>query len=327
MSSAVPGFAFSGSSRWGRVLGLALFLGGCASKPSQESVAPESTPARPSAGPVSAVASADVDAAPAQPEEQGWADESPAPSGATAGPPPGPEIAAVCEKICVKVDSACNERSAKFCRASCRDYVGGADTCPTEIHAALSCQESADAFLLCTNIAAEACAPHYRRMQDCRDGRAAPVPWGSAAKMESKPEHPGFEERTFSELGLKQLVPLGLTVKSQDPFRAESTEGAGIFIVQSAPLEGAKLTNMVILRTASAFVGPVCEAKLRLHGRYEKFGVAHMRFDTVCKDGVEYHGMAHFWPDRAVFVAHRGVATAVPPEATLDAFLYGFDAP
>lgn len=258
--------------------------------------------------------------------EHSSADEDADVSSEPSLPNPAELVAAICERTCVRVDKECNQKAAKFCRATCRDYVEGTRKCPVEIHGALACQEDAESFRLCANIADEACTPLFRRMVECREGRVAARVWGDTSQPKSEDPAAGLVSYPVPGFNITQLMPEPVTVKSQDPLSAEAYEPGepGKFVIDAAPIEGKKLSAANELRTVTKYVGPACEAKLKLHGRFESFGAAHVRFDTVCKDGIEYHGVAHFYPDRVLFVAHVAKAADGLSDARRDAFLFGF---
>jgi hypothetical protein len=257
------------------------------------------------------------------------ADDSRSPAGrdaelAATEPKPADLIGLICEKTCQRVEKNCEKKQAKFCRASCRDYVSGAEHCPVEIHGALSCQQNAEDFQLCANISDEACVPLFRKMVDCRAGKTPPRVWGDMS-MEAKANHgKGLHPIKLSGYSMTQLMPEDTQVDAGPPLKAQKVDGAARFVIEAVPLEGKTISNASILRTVTKYVGNACQPKLRLHGRFESGHVVHTRFDTTCKDGTEYHGVAHFWPDRALMVAHIGPASVQLEEGPRDAYLFGF---
>jgi hypothetical protein len=298
--------------------------------PSQPATTADAQPG----GPTGASAASAGEAAPEGPElrgakaggaraESAGRDEGEADLAATE-PKPADLIGLVCEKTCQRVEKNCSAKEAKFCRASCRDYVSGAEHCPVEIHGALSCQQDAEDFRLCANISDEACVPLFRKMIDCRTGKVPPRVWGDMSR-EAKADHgKGLHPLKLSGYSMTQLMPEGTQVDAGPPFKANKSNGAGRFVIEAVPLEGKTLSSASMLRTVTKYVGVACQPKLRLHGRFESGHVVHSRFDTTCKDGTEYHGLAHFWPDRALMVAHVGPASAALEEGPRDAFLFGF---
>lgn len=253
--------------------------------------------------------------------------EADAPSDLPAPPPPTEIVSALCQDICSKVDQSCAERAAAFCRASCGDYVLSAEKCPTETHAALSCQLKADDFLLCSNIAAESCAPHYRDMKECRDGKVAARPWGQTLAVSSAEEVPsGFTRLLVSSAGFSIFAPVGARVESkEDGFSVQAELGDEKYVIESISRSNQKkLTASHILRTATEYVGRACEQKLHLHGRYETGEVAHIRFDTVCQDGLEIRGMLHFWQENIVAASQRRAAGSPKENPHLEPFLFSF---
>lgn len=249
-------------------------------------------------------------------------------------PPPGPKptevVGDVCEATCKKVESACSQRASEFCRASCRDYVGAAESCPVEVHAALSCQNDADDFLLCSNIAAESCANLYREMKRCRAGEVAPKVWGQTEEAVVKSDVPtGFERKAVPAHGFSIPMPKGAKLSAAEKnFEMSAQDASGItYVVKSLELGSTKKpTDVSILRTATQYVGNTCQPKLRLHGRFESQGVIHVRFDTVCEDGSVYHGVLHFWDGKSV-VATTKLPRELPAgekNENLEPFLFGF---
>lgn len=241
-------------------------------------------------------------------------------------PDPAKLVGEICERTCVRVDQECNPKAAKFCRASCKDYVNGTERCPVEIHGALACQENAESFRLCANIADEACTQLFLKMVECREGRVEPRVWGDTARPKAEDPAAGLVAFAVPGFNITQLMPEPVTVKSQSPLSAEAMEAGepGRFVIDEAPIEGKKLSAANELRTVTKYVGLACEPKLKLHGRFESFGAAHVRFDTVCKGGLEYHGVAHFYPERVLFVSHIAKAADGLSDARRDAFLFGF---
>lgn len=252
--------------------------------------------------------------------------ETPAPE-PPADPPPK-VVEGICAEGCKKVATACSERAASFCEASCRDYVSGADKCPAEIRDALTCQQNADDFLLCSNIAAESCAPLYKKMQDCRDGKVPPRAWEEVAQVVAKENIPvGFGRRGIESFGFSHFVPQGapLEAGAASAFKVQASDSAGfLYIVESVQGDGKpKQTDASILRTATKYVGRECEPKLRLHGRYDTQGVIHTRFDTVCADGTQIRGMLHFWEGLVVAASARSSTAQDNPH--LEPFLFSFE--
>ena len=302
-----------------------LLLTGCA--PSGASNAPAESPAPASDAPTS---KNDPHAAqpapePAASEGDEWADDEPIPS--VSAEDPGPQNAlSLCESICKKMDGACADRAADFCRASCGDYESAARKCPVEVEAALGCQTSADDFLLCSNIAAPSCAPLFKRMQDCRDGAMAPQARG--AQPTNEDETPaGFSLLAVPSLGVQQLLPSTARLgKSKEglALATASLDNVHYALIQ-LPDEPKTPTDKSILLTATTFVGNDCQPKLRLRGRFETQDTIHVRFDTVCKDGKQHHGMLHFMGAQVVVtVATSDAGVDAPPEDVLDAFLFSF---
>lgn len=241
---------------------------------------------------------------------------------------PSELVAELCRGICARVKKSCSGRAADFCNASCGDYVDGAEACPTEVHAALTCQTSADDFLLCSNIAAESCAPLYRTMSDCRDGRVAPIAWGQAIESGKKEDIPaGFARLFVKEAAFSVLAPVGATVTQSEgeKFKSVTTHDGFEYVVEAVSRDNKKpLDAKTLLRLTTEYVGNACQPKLRLHGRYETQGVVHTRFDTVCADGTEMRGMMHFWEENVVAAFTRRSPAGVA-NPNFEPFVFSFE--
>lgn len=297
----------------------------CASSPPPaEAPSKAPVPQQPSA----ASAAVGAPEEPAQPVADEWAEDGEAEALETSASDPGPENALqLCEAICHKMDTACTDRAADFCRASCGDYESAAHKCPVEVEAALGCQADADAVLLCSNIAAPICAPLYKRMQDCRAGTLAPQARNAGSEKE-EPLPSGFALLSVPGLELEQLLPEGarVTTDATGLVHARSTGPGGVeYALVQLPDEARSPTDKSILRTATAFVGNACQPKLRLRGRFETQGVIHVRLDTVCEDGKQHHGILHFFDGHVlVAVATSDPGVGAPADELLEAFLFSF---
>jgi hypothetical protein len=324
-------FGYVGSAMRGQTLG-GLLLGamagwglvncGGSSQPAAQADPPSGTSTGDQSAPghADAAAGQDQDIEKQESERSGDAEAERAAS----EPKPADLIGLICEKTCQRVEKNCQAKEAKFCRASCRDYVSGAEHCPVEIHGALSCQQNAEDFQLCANISDEACVPLFRKMVDCRTGKIPPRVWGDMS-MDAKANHgKGLGPVDLAGYSMTQLMPEGTKVDAGPPLKAQKSDGSARFVIDAVALEGKTISSASILRTVTKYVGNACQPKLKLHGRFESGNVVHTRFDTTCKDGTEYHGVAHFWPDRALMVAHIGPSSAALDEGRRDAFLFGF---
>lgn len=297
-----------------------LFLSSCAPSPAPPPAAPQPEPVatpqpQPEPTPEPALSDEKTEESPPLPTPVPEQDLAPE------------RVAAICETTCGKMDGACSSRAANFCRASCRDYVSAAQKCPVEVEDALSCQGEADDFLLCSNIAAESCAPLFRDMKNCRDGLSEPKTRSASDSEETEfPE--GFTRVRFDAEGFSLVAPTNTQATGAGlTFSAQGQDAQGIeYLAAALKTEGKKPDASRILRAATAYVGLACQPKLRLHGRYENHDVIHVRFDTVCEDGSAFHGMLHFWNNQGIATTTRHSAELASQEnPQLESFLFSFE--
>ncbi len=248
---------------------------------------------------------------------------------APAGPTPIQQVESVCEAICARTDKVCS-RMSRLCRASCEDYVQGAARCPVEIHEALSCQQHADDFLICSSVSPEECAQQVLAMQDCRTGKVPPAEWGTVREQakEQSIEVPSEWQRLHHPSGFSIAFPPGAAWDSSSGTELALAKTETIeYRAHRVGLSGKKLTDGLILRTASQEVGRDCEAKLKLFGRYETGDTVHIRFQTTCKGDEDKYGVLHIRGDHALFVyMHRSGKFDAPPQH-LDALVFGYSEP
>jgi hypothetical protein len=162
-------------------------------------------------------------------------------------------------------------------------------------------------------------------MVDCRTGKTKPRVWGDTSLDAKTDFTKGLASVDIPTYGMTQLMPEGTKIPNVTPLHVEvPAEGGAKFVIDAVPLEGKTVSAPSMLRTVTKYVGLACQPKLRLHGKFESGKVVHIRFDTSCKDGTEYHGVAHFWPDRVLMISHIGPGSAALEEGRRDAFLFGF---
>lgn len=247
-----------------------------------------------------------------------------------AGPKPTEVVAQICEDNCIKVEKSCNQRTADFCRASCRDYVFGAEECPVEIAEALRCQNTAEDFLLCSNISAPSCAELYRSLDACRTGKVAPQVWGAEKAPVVEGGLPaGWESLQEPSFGFSHLLPTGFSLqKTEDGFRASGVAAdGGNYTLQGTRLGESRATDLKIMNTALKFLPKDCGADLRLHGQFESKGVKHVRFDAPCKSGGGYRGFLHVWEAKILIASGQFATLNLSEELSplLETFLFSFE--
>lgn len=258
------------------------------------------------------------------PSADGQSDQPAAPS----EPSPITQISQACESNCQRMDAACR-RSAEFCRSSCRDYVAGAEKCPVEIYAALTCQSNAEDFLLCSNVSPEECATVVRAMQNCQNGTATPAVWGEKKQEESSAGPPaGWVRLAHPRLGFSILFPPGASWSQVGENEVASVRSDELnYRATIRSLAGKKINESLILRTVVSELGKTCEADIRLHGRYETQGTTHIRFNSSCKGQENYYGILHIKGEMALLLSiHRQGQDDAPLEH-LESLVFGYDAP
>jgi hypothetical protein len=228
----------------------------------------------------------------------------------------------LCNLLCEEIKGACTARQAQFCQASCPDWLEAAKQCPIEVEEALTCQTSADRFLLCSNVATANCAPLYRTLSDCREGKRP-------AKTEKGPPPPsgvpaGYARHALPSLGGSFLLPEGPVDEKTDARVLVQRAPRTYLIERMTGVPSKPLSDMTVLQIASAYVGNPCVSKLRLYARFEKGDLTYIRFTTTCKDGTPWAGIFHLQPGAGVAASVRVPAGQALPD-DLDTYLYGFE--
>jgi|GEM_PF-4891627 len=154
----------------------------------------------------------------------------------------------LCNQLCEEVKGTCTPRQAQFCQASCPDWVGAAKQCPIEVEEALTCQTSADRYLLCSNVATATCAPLYKTLSECRDGkRPAKTEKGSPPPAAVPP---GYAKHTLPSLGGYFLLPEG-PLDEQTADRVVRDRPPHKYLIERVKQVPSKeLTDMTVLQIA-----------------------------------------------------------------------------
>lgn len=233
-------------------------------------------------------------------------------------------IRTLCAEGCSKMEGRCKEASVDVCRVNCENFESDGERCPFEVEDALACQAEADDVIPCSNTAAESCVRQYRAMRECTMGRVPPRQASEGAQTEAPEDVPdGFARVSDARLGLSLLFPEPLVRASgEEALRLSATLGEFEFRAETLPIAVPNPTDKTILKTALDFLGFACQSKLRLHGRFESEGVIHVRFDTACKDGVEWHGAFHFLDQRVAVTAVRAKTKPSNPIPHFEDFLF-----
>jgi len=228
----------------------------------------------------------------------------------------------LCNVLCEEIKGACTPRSAQFCQASCPGWTEAAKACPIEVEEALTCQTGADRFLLCSNVATATCAPLYRTLSECRDGKRPP-------KTEKGPPPPsgvpaGYVRHTLPALGGYFLLPEGPLDEASETRVVANRPPHAYVIERLSNVPQKPLSDMTVLQIASAYVGNACVPKLSLKGRFEKGNLTYVRFATTCKDGSAWAGLFLLEPGQGVAASVKVPAGKALP-ADLDTYIYGFE--
>ena len=296
------------------VLAALAFMPGCGKSAQPEPATPEQTPE--ATGTPSSNTSATTEATPS--------DSTPASDGASPQPAEDPVALAgrLCGVLCEEVKGSCTARAAQFCQASCPDWTDAAKLCPIEVEEALTCQTSADRYLLCSNVATATCAPLYRTLSECRDGKRPPKKEKGAPPPSGVPA--GYVRHTLPSLGGYFLMPEG-PLDEQSETRVVASRPPRTYVIERMTgVPTKELTDRTVLQIASAYVGNPCVSKLSLKGGFEEGGLTYIRFATTCKDGLSWAGMFLLEQGAGVAASVRVPAGQSLP-ADLDTYIYGFE--
>lgn len=228
----------------------------------------------------------------------------------------------LCNVLCEEVKGSCTARSAQFCQASCPNWIDAARLCPIEVEEALTCQTSADRYLLCSNVATATCAPLYRTLSECRDGKRPPKKEKGAPPPSGVPA--GYVRHTLPALGGYFLLPEGPLDEQTETRVVASRPPRTYMIERMTGVPTKELTDRTVLQIASAYVGNPCVSKLSLKGRFEKGDLTYIRFATSCKDGSSWAGMFLLQQGAGVAASVRVPGGQSLPE-DLDTYIYGFE--
>jgi len=258
-------------------------------------------------------------------------ESAPVESGAEAveeGPPgeqtesvEGPTVASVCEALCSRVDERCSKDSARQCRGQCKIYVDKSKGCEAEYRAALDCQAGAAQKELCGNVAAANCLDEFRDIKRCQRGEKTSASAASASSSGSGLPA-GWKVFTDDQLGFKIGLPASAALDRNAERRTwRATEGDVEYVVAQLPSPNQAITSKVLLKLVIDYVGYRCQKNLKLHGQFEIGDEVAIRYDTVCRDGTEWHGMLRVRPDQAKSTAYHAPAGA---EGVLEPFIYSY---
>lgn len=249
------------------------------------------------------------------------------PSATAPSVPTAADAAALCERLCGRVEAECKEPAAEGCRASCKDYLQTWERCPVEVEEALTCQAEAQDAMLCANVAAASCVPTFSELAQCRAGRQPPKPREATAASEAEQERvpDGWQRLEDAELGISLLLPSG-AAREEGAVQLSVQEGDLTYVVESPPPLKGEPTDKALLKAVLDYVGTACHKALKVHGRFETGDVVHIHFDTTCKDGTHWRGMLHVSHQRTVATSARSGTPFTTEEAAnrLEALFYGF---
>ena len=233
----------------------------------------------------------------------------------------GRTVASVCEALCARVDERCSKDSARQCRGQCKIYVEKSKGCEAEYRAALDCQAGAAQKELCGNVAAANCLDEFRDIKRCQRGEKTSASDASApASGSGLPA--GWKMITDDQLGFKIGLPASAALDRDAERRTWSaTVGDVEYVVAQLPSPNKPITSQVLLKLVIDYVGYRCQKNLKLHGQFEIGDEVAIRYDTVCRDGTEWHGMLRVRPDQAKSTAYHAKSGA---EGVLEPFIYSY---
>lgn len=224
----------------------------------------------------------------------------------------------ICEKLCERATQKCTKQVASLYSASCKRYTTKPGKCEREILHALECQYKAADDLLCAHQADPNCSQANSDLKACEHG-TAPIEQTSAEDL-TLPA--GWAKVSDSQLGFTVAMPRGAALDAKSERHTWQAEENGInYIVAAIDPPAGKLNSSAILRTVIAYVGNRCQLRLKLHGQLELKGTTVVQYDSGCPDGTEWHGMLHFWNDKAV---STGFHAPVGAKGVLEPYYYSF---
>lgn len=248
--------------------------------------------------------------------------EAPAPgepkTGAAAEAPakPEPTFVELCNRMCDRVATRCSESAAESCRMNCTQYEHPPEGCDVQVRTALECAAKAE-DLTCVNIAPESCAPDFRRVVACAQGK----PEGAMPEDPTKMPD-GWQLYESRSGGFAVPMPPGVTEKSEGGKPSyTATFGDSTYEVRIEPPPKDKPTQKNLVRVAMGLVGK-CEKKLKLFGMVERGDRVTIRYQSECRDGSEVHGMMSIVPGKMYVLEVRGPKGSTAPK---DPFFYRFE--
>ena len=221
-------------------------------------------------------------------------------AGAAANPRRG--LDEVCEKLTERAQQKCTKQVANLYAVSCRRYEK-TTKCESEIARALECQLKAADDSLCAHQSDPNCSDVMHQLKACEKG-TAPV---EQTQAEDLTLPASWGKVSDSQMGFTVAMPRGAALDATATRRTWKAEESGIsyLVADVAPPTGA-LSNAAILRTITNYVGNRCQLKLKVHGQLEIKGTTVVQYDSGCTDGTEWHGMMHFWGNKAVSTGLHG---------------------
>ena len=223
----------------------------------------------------------------------------------------------VCEKLTERAQQKCTKQVANLYAASCRRYEK-TTKCETEIARALECQLKAADDSLCAHQSDHNCSEVMHQLKSCEKG-TAPV---EQTQAEDLTLPASWSKISDSQMGFTVAMPRGAALDTSATRRTWKAEESGIsYLVADVVPPTGTLSNAAILRTITNYVGNRCQLKLKVHGQLEIKGTTVVQYDSGCTDGTEWHGMMHFWSNKAVSTGLHGPSGS---KGVLEPYYYSF---
>jgi len=186
--------------------------------------------------------------------------------------------------MCERMGQRCAQSVLKTCHLNCKQYQKIPAGCDEPAREALECARDAD-DVQCAAIAPISCNPVFKRFAACARGEKLEAKAAQAAAPQ------GWERFSAKTAGFSALMPRGVVEKTENgepSFKVEDGPVTYSVRVRKAPEQ--KPTQKTLVKVALDLLGVNCSKNLRLHGMIEHDQRVSIRFDSRCKDAIEWRG-------------------------------------